>query len=258
MSSFHPHVKVQKIPFGVRMNYVIQSKRSEAFLRDSGSVQPFVAADCLRQPLNSYVRPHKMPIPSSNFSAVILLSEVDLNCKLIARAADQLHAAAKHWIELDNGVDDGCTAPPIDIIAMCAVCLSSSAAIAKMLLLGDRKGKKSFRIAKRCDALMALLGTPALPVTRSLAVRNSWEHLDERLDVVLESNTCRSVSEVHVAVKQPDSGTLVLRHFDPVAFHIKYGTDTVPLTALIEEAKDLSARVNRAFKHLQTAQVNVY
>lgn len=199
-----------------------------------------------------------MPIPSTNFSAVILLSEVDLNCKLIGRAADQLREAAKHWIALDQGVDDGGTAPPIDIISMCAVCLSSSAAIAKMLLLGERKGKKSVRIAKRCNALMSLLGTPALPVTRSLSVRNSWEHLDERLDDVLESNACRSVSEVHVAVKQPDTATLVLRHFDPVAFHIKYGPDTVPLTALIEEAKDLSVRVNKAFQHLQTAQADVY
>ena len=200
----------------------------------------------------------KMPIPSSNFSAVILLSEVGLNCKLIARAADQLQEAAKHWIALDRGVDDGGTAPPIDIVLMCAVCLSSSAAIAKMLLVGERKGKKSNRIAKRCTALMTLLGTPALTVTRSLAVRNSWEHLDERLDDVLESNTCRSVSEVHVAVKQPDPATLALRHFDPVAFHIKYGPDTVPLAALIDEAKDLSARVKKAFKHLHAAQVDIY
>jgi hypothetical protein len=199
-----------------------------------------------------------MPIPSSNFSAVILLSEVDLNCKLIARAAEQLREAAKHWIALDKGVDDGGTAPPIDIISMCAVCLSSSAAIAKMLLLGDRKGKRSIRIAKRCNALMTLLGTPALSVTRSLSVRNSWEHLDERLDDVLESNACRSVSEVHVSARQPDTTTLVLRHFDPVAFHIKYGPETVPLLELIDEAKDLSARVNDAFKHLQTAQSNVY
>lgn len=199
-----------------------------------------------------------MPIPNSNFSAVILLSEVDLNCKLIGLAAEELREAAKHWIALDKGVDDGGIAPPIDIVSLCAVCLSSSSAIAKMLLVGARNGKKSVRIAKRCNALMALLGTPALTVTRSLAVRNAWEHLDERLDVVLESNACRSVSEVHVAVKQPDTATLVLRHFDPVAFHIKYGPDTVPLMALIEEARDLSVRVDKAFKLLQTAQTHVY
>lgn len=199
-----------------------------------------------------------MPISSSNFSAVILLSEVDLNCKLIKRAASRLHEAAEHWKALDMGIDDGSTAAPLDIISMCAVCLSSSAAIAKMLLVGDRNGKKSVRIAKRCDALMALLGTPTLHVIRSLTVRNSWEHLDERLDDVLESNTCRSVSEVHVSVKQPDQATLVLRHFDPVAFHIKYGPDTVPLAALIEEAAELSIRVDQAYKHLHATEVVVY
>jgi hypothetical protein len=180
-----------------------------------------------------------MPIPSSNFSAVILLSEVDLNCKLIGRAADQLRDAAKHWIALDQGVDDGWPAPPTNIISMCAVCLPSSAAIAKMLLLGDRKSKKSVHIAKRCNALMLLLGAPELPAMRSLVVRNSWEHVDERLDTVLESNAYRSVSEVHVAAKQPDTATFVLRHFDPVAFHIKYGPDTVSLMAPCGAAQPL-------------------
>lgn len=199
-----------------------------------------------------------MPIPSSNFSAVVLLHEVHLNCKLIERTASQLREAAEHWIALDKSIDDGKKAPPIDIISMCAVCLSSSAAIAKMLLKGDRKGKKAVRIAKRCSGLMTLLDTPALPVMRSLVVRNSWEHLDERLDDVLDSKAFRSVSEIHVAVKQPHTTTIVLRHFDPVAFHIKYGPDTVPLTDLIEEARDLLVRVENAFTRLQTEKANIY
>ena len=198
-----------------------------------------------------------MPIPSSNFSAVIRLSEVHLNCKLIERTGGRLRKAADHWIAIDKGYDDGNVAQPIDIISMCSVCLSSSAAISKMLLLGNRKSCNKTRILKRCNELMALLGTPDLPVMRFLAVRNSWEHLDERLDAVLESKTLRSVSEIHVAVKQPDSATLVLRHFDPVAFHIKYGCDSINLMALIEEARDLSVRVNNAFKSLQKDEFDV-
>ena len=210
------------------------------------------------RPVSSNVRPHKMPIASANFPAIILLCEVDLNCKLIARAANKLNEAAEHWIALDKCIDDGKTAPPIDIITNCAVCLSSAAAIAKMLLVGDRKGKKAIRIAKRCGELMALLGDPVLVVTRSLAVRNSWEHLDERLDELLVMSSCRSVSEVHVAVKPLDSATFVLRRFDPIAMQIKYGPDAVPLNTLIEEAKDLSNRVNSAFKKLQTSQASIY
>lgn len=213
----------------------------------------------MRSPFDSMIiSPHQMPISSSNFPAIILLIEVNLNCKLIERTASQLRKAAEHWIALDRGIDDGNSAHPIDIISMCAVCLSSSAAISKMLLLGKRKDNKATRILKRCNRLMALLGAPDLPVMRSLAVRNSWEHLDERLDEMLESKTLHSVSEIHVAVKQPDTATLVLRHFDPVAFQIKYGPDAINLMELIEEARDLSVRVDNAFKHLQTEKVDVY
>lgn len=199
-----------------------------------------------------------MPISSNNFPAVMLLCEIDLQCKLIARSAERLRESAQHWIALDKSIDDGKTAPPIDIVALCSVCLSAAASISRHLLVGDRKGKKAIRISKRCAALMNLLGNPKLPVVSSITVRNSWEHLDERLDELLSSQSFKSYSEVHVAVKPPDAATFVLRHFDPLRMEIKYGPDAVSLEPLIAEAKELSRLVDAAFKHLHTGQCNVY
>ncbi len=44
----HPRGKVRKIPFGVRMNYVIESRCRGAFLRDSGFVHPALKRDCAK------------------------------------------------------------------------------------------------------------------------------------------------------------------------------------------------------------------
>lgn len=200
-----------------------------------------------------------MPIPSKNFPVVMLLSEIDLQCKLISRAAERLCASAEHWIALDQGIDDGKTAPPIEILASCSVCLSAAAAIYKFLFIGDRKkGKKAVRIRKRCEALMNLLGNPKLPVVSSIAVRNSWEHLDERLDELLLSRAFKSYEQVHVAVKPPDAATFVLRCFDPSHMEIKYGPDVISLEPLIAEAKELSHLIAEAFRQLETVECHVY
>lgn len=199
-----------------------------------------------------------MPIPSTNLPAVMLICEVDLQCKLIARAAERLHESARHWTDLDQGIDDGKTAPPIDIVASCSVCLSAAASIARLLTVGDRKGKKAIRIGKRCETLMNLLGNPKLPVIASIVVRNSWEHLDERLDDLLSTRAFKSYSEVHVAVKPPEATTFALRHFDPVRMEIKYGPDAVSLEPLIAEAKELSRLVAEAFKYLNSETYCVY
>lgn len=193
-----------------------------------------------------------MPIPSANLPAAILLSELDLQCKIILRAAPQLQQAAAHWKCIDQGIDDGTTAPPIDIISTCTVVLSSAAAISRLLFVGKRNGKEAVRIDKRCKTLMALLKQPTLSAIRTLAVRNSWEHLDERLDDVLAAHTYRSFAEIHVAVTPPDPRTFVSRHFDPTSLAVRHGPDSTDLQPLITECTDLVTRIQLAFNTLQS------
>jgi hypothetical protein len=194
-----------------------------------------------------------MPIPSARFNTVILLCEVDLNCKIIARSAAKLESAAKHWIDLAQGIDDGGSAPPIDIVTDCFACLSAAAAISRMLFLGKRAGKSSGRIKQRCEGLMQLLGNPQISALNSLSVRNSWEHLDERLDDLLESNTCRSHSEIHVSPVLPKPETFVSRHFDPTSMEIRFAGDKFALAPIVTESKLLSERVEVAFTKMSVS-----
>jgi hypothetical protein len=70
--------------------------------------------------------------------------------------------------------------------------------------------------------------------------------LDERLDDLLESQTCKSHSEIHVSPKPPKPETFVSRHFDPRSMEIRFNGDVFALTPIVEESKLLSARVSAA------------
>lgn len=193
-----------------------------------------------------------MPIHNSNFNTVVLLCEVDLNCKIILRNIEKLKVAAKHLIDLSKGIDDGSKAPPIDIVTDCFACLTAAAAVARLLYIGDRKGKKAVRIQQRCNLLTHELGNPSISALKSISVRNSWEHLDERLDDILETQTCRSHSEIHVSPTPPSQGTFVSRHFDPNTLEIKFAGDVFSLGPIAEEALLLSERVNAALVRMNS------
>lgn len=192
-----------------------------------------------------------MPIPNANLPVVILLSELELQCKVILRAGKRLREAAAHWKALDRGIDDGKNAAPIDIVGDCALCLSAASAISRLLFVGERQGKRSVLVSKRSRTLMHLLGEPTLRAVEALAVRNSWEHLDERLDKVLTCSSYSSYSDVHVSAQTPDPGTFVNRHFDPVKLEIGHGSDSIALQPLLDDCNQLSSRISSAFHTLQ-------
>lgn len=197
-----------------------------------------------------------MPIPSSNFGAVLFLCELRLQIHLFERSMTRLTRAAQHWRDLHASVDDGQTASPLEIVAECSVCLSSLAAVRRVLYPGVGATSTARR---RSEALLAVLGNPTLVAVQSVAVRNSWEHLDERLDAYLrqESVGVRAVSEVHVSVDAPTPGTLALRRFDPVDLAIHYAEDRVALGICAEEIAELSCRIKEAYRRLQSEQVDV-
>lgn len=186
------------------------------------------------------------------------LLSADLSCRHIASSSDRLKAAASHWKALDQGVDDGLSYPPIDIAADCTLLLTSAAAVSRSLFLGDRRGRRAQKAATRSTALIELLGNPQLPTLQSLAVRNSWEHLDERLDDLLSERAYTSYSEIHVQVQAPKAGTFALRIFDPVNLEIGYGPDRISLVILCAEACEVRSRVEQAIQTLNTREVLLY
>ncbi len=197
-----------------------------------------------------------MPIPSHNFGAVLFLSELGLQCQLFERAMKNLETAAEHWNNMAQGIDDGKTAPPLQIVADCTVCLSSMAAVRRILYPNQ---KATSVIKHRALTLLKVLGAPPLANITSAQVRNSWEHFDERLDNYLTARkgTGGTVSELHVSAQPLDTTTTILRRFDPVEITIHFARDKLSLRPAAVEIKDLSERINAAYRCLQTEHVDL-
>ena len=156
-----------------------------------------------------------------------------------------------------NGVDDGKKAPPIEIIATCISVLSAAAAIKRILHVCGRNDNR--RVLKRCAAMRQLLDNPSIPNLERLAVRDSWEHSDERLDSVLKARRRGvPVAEIHVSATPPSIDQITLRRFDPTSFAIHYLDDSIPLNAITSEAGLLESKMKDAFIRLRTDIVKLY
>ena len=189
-----------------------------------------------------------MPIPSAHFDEVVFLYELDINCSLFNRAFASLQVAATHRINLANSIDDGQPGSPILIVEQCTVCLSALAAIRRILAPASTKP----RIQERASRMRSLLDEPPLTHVTTVAVRNSWEHIDERLDAVLSERAKHKgpVEQISVSPSAPDPDTFVLRRFDPVTFTIQFAGEATPLLACVEEITELKSRIAKAYLKL--------
>lgn len=167
-----------------------------------------------------------------------------------------LETAAEHWNNIALGIDDGTTASPLQIVGDCTVCLSSMAAVRRILYPSQNAAEA---VKHRASAILNVLGTPPLANVTSVRVRNSWEHFDERLDNYLTARKGAGgpVTELHVSAQPPDATTTVLRRFDSVEIAIHFAGDKISLRPAADEMKDLSERINAAYRRLQTERVDV-
>lgn len=197
-----------------------------------------------------------MPIPNSNFGASLFLIELGLQCQLFNRGIAALEEAAEHWQAVEAGIDDGKTVPPLKIVADCTVCLSSLAAIRRILYPNQQASAST---KSRATSMLLLLGNPALSNVCAVKVRNSWEHFDERLDEMLKvrASTGGAVEQLRVSARAQDNSSIVLRCFDPVSFSIRLIGETILLRPCIEEIHDLSERIQNGYHRLQAEEFRV-
>jgi hypothetical protein len=193
-------------------------------------------------------------VPSENFAAAILLEELWIQCLLFERNVDRLEDGADHWMKQSIGQDFGRSVPPIDMLAWATVCLSSMAAI-RRLLVADGKSPKAI---KRRAVLYDFLGRPPLPIIGSPTVRNSWEHLDERLDDILPTMRSGAISQIDVFAKDVAPGTIALKRIDPRTLMVSFSTEAIQLRPARSEVAEISRRVELAKVRLTTELVDLW
>lgn len=182
-------------------------------------------------------------ISQEQFSSVVFLTEISIQCDLFLRSYSRLKIASEHWINIDNGVDDGAKFSPLDILSECTICLSVMSAINR-LLFSERTGTSK----KRSLYLQELLDGISLDFMNSKKVRNSWEHNDERMDKELSKiSEYTSLSYIHVSVKPPKENSCVLKKFDPTDLSVSFLNDKVQLKLCFNEIELLKRKIDEAF-----------
>src|SRR5262245_26969124 len=110
---------------------------------------------------------------------LLYISELRMQCILVKSAYKHL---AKYCEVVGDDIGSAETLPysPLDIVAQCTLFLSAVATISKILFpVNSKAEKRGERLRKRLQIQGAFLG----PQSRS--VRNSFEHIDERIDALL-------------------------------------------------------------------------
>lgn len=176
----------------------------------------------------------------------MLIDELHLQCLLFQRAFVHLEDAADHWIKLARGEDFDRRVPPLDILNWCTACLSAMAAIRRLISSGQPNAVADYR--RRI--LREFLGDPVLTHVCSAAVRNAWEHLDERMDRLIPQLTSGSVSHVYVAATPPGPGAVTLKRFDPVGFTIHFTDEGIPLRPAAREITGLLECLEKGLSRL--------
>jgi hypothetical protein len=143
--------------------------------------------------------------------------ELSTQCQFARECDRRLREAAPGWYENATNEEVENRKAPRDIIIDCTAFLSAAGIISKLLFPGKNNRRVgNGELVNRCKALRELLDIRDndLPLLQNLAVRNDFEHVDERLDRELRSFNKGGFSSLSVYEKEPNA-EVILKRFDP-------------------------------------------
>lgn len=197
-----------------------------------------------------------MPIKGYNFAPSIFLLELSTQCQFARECHRRLRDSAPAWFTNATAEQFAKAIPPRDIMINCAAFLSAAGVISKLLFAVRRRAKK---IMRRCERLRELLKIKEndLPVLQDLAVRNRFEHVDERLDKILPSFAKGGFSPLSVHEKEPDAD-VVLKRFDPKSLIISFADAKISVANCMAEISSIERSIDAAFKKLQGSKFELW
>lgn len=145
----------------------------------------------------------------------LYISELRMQC-ILAKSAYK-HLAKYCEVVGDNKASvEPLPYSPLDIVAQCTLFLSAVATISKILFPADTKvTERGERLRKRLKVQGEFLGP------QSRAVRNSFEHIDERIDALLPQHENDDVCFYDIDDQAPKQ-SLVLKRLDPRSRKIEF------------------------------------
>jgi hypothetical protein len=194
-------------------------------------------------------------ISSYNVGVVIFLEELKLQYLIAEKSWDELKQAAVTWT--GHGIPKlNDITPAGDIIADCIVFLSAVGVMSKILYEGSRKEP----IPTRCRKLRNLLEVDELQYLKNLSIRNSFEHVDERIDSFVSPLVDKDflIEIVSVSPNAPKDGTTYFKRFDPNKLSILFGDEEFDLQKCMAEISLIKSQIPIAIRKLEDNIVNLW
>ena len=188
-----------------------------------------------------------MPVKTYNFEPAVFLVEFNTQCNIASIVFHRLQQTAPGWYSEAPTEVVGAQMSPRDIMINCAAFLSAAAVISKILFPGARPNTK---VHRRCERLRMLLEIGELPTLQKLSVRNSFEHVDERLDSIFKTFKSGSIAPISVDEDSHAKDTLVLKRFDPRNLTIAFLKAELSLPECIAEIDQIDSMIDPALKKL--------
>jgi hypothetical protein len=175
---------------------------------------------------------------------------------IVENSWNELKKAAASWTtgygipKLNDQVPAG------DIIANCIVFLSAVGVMSKILYEGNRKEP----IPTRCRKLRNLLEVNELQYLKNLSVRNSFEHVDERIDSFVSPLVDKDflIEIVSVSPNAPKDGTTYFKRFDPNKLSIVFGNEEFDLQRCMTEISFVKSQIPIAVRKLEDNIINLW
>lgn len=199
-------------------------------------------------------------IQGKNSAAALYLWELTIQCQIAEYAFARLKEEGRVQVTRDYSSPHPYPETAIELFADCSAFLSASGIVAKILFASiDTKASKHDHnspralAARRSTALRELLQLEDLPFLRSLCVRNSFEHIDERLDRLLKENPSQQYVWLHLSRDEPPAG-LVLKRFNPNTLHLSYLDNELNLGGCYSDILRIRGQLNGAYDRVRTHQ----
>jgi hypothetical protein len=199
-------------------------------------------------------KPKSKAIKSYNLPVCLFLMEIQQQCTMAEYSFGKLALASKGWLSSASPEEFQNAAFPMEIFSYCISFLSSAGTISKILFSTQKKTE----IQERCKALRTLLEIQNLPAIENLSVRNSFEHLDERLDKCFKNFKKGKIVPFLTTEKAPEPDEFVLKRFDPKNLAISYSNKQIKLVPCMHEIEELSPKVEIAYKKLTGPKINIW
>lgn len=177
----------------------------------------------------------ELKVHGENAASIVFIWEVTIQCQIAMHIFDRLKEYARVQVELDSAAQKPRPLSVIEVLADCSAFLSACAVLAHCFF-PTKKGIATRR-GKRLRELMNIENLPAL---RALDLRNSFAHIDERLDQLLEESPTDEIVQIHLA-RKPPTARLVLKRFNPTTITLSYLDKEADLALCASEIRTILA-----------------